>query len=795
MKSSVSDMRRNPIVRFFSSIRLGVGLLVAILVYACFASALPQIRGAVEMTEMQIFRHWIFSGMIVLFAAVLILATLLRIPFRLVNLGVLTVHTGLLMLVFGSIVYFAKKIEGDTLVVSPKVQIVSVAGGQERLVGEVLAEAGQVWSSTMPAFGGEIRILIEKITPDEMGRPAFAAVSARVGEDAKSLIIGTGQDADLVDGRLMARLSPSRPITKFYDSETAAIYVRKTSEAMPDDIFAGASDWYTMLPIEHLPHYRERFLDEGEQMVGGAHAPAGSVILDAAGMPVASKRSSPSVQLAGITLPTDWLEDWRMPIDVSAKELPFDVQITGYLPYIARMELIPVESRGKLNPIARVRLAAGTTKIEEYLFGLEPARSLMPRGIPVEFRWFEDESAMQQAIRPLAGSHELYIEVKDPPLVKTLPVISGQVIKLEGTSYELTVKDLQPNWPLMTPGFEGASSPMASVDVKSDGKSYNRTVIQRFPDLSQDIDEAGVRHREGPYDPNLVLRYRTSAAGWVTIAAGPDIAPQVAVYDSSGEANISPLAMGMPRRVVLMGAPLEMTISSLMQSAETIQVPVVEPLERRRPNIASRSMSAVRMKLTPKGGNEADAVTRWCMFSQYPLAEPHPIQVRIPGMDDTYEIIYSRLERDLGTTIIPGKLSVTFFPGRRNVESWRSDFLVKADDGSLMPGAVYTNQTCSVGEWTLFQSGAAGDHWSFTILGVGNRRGIYPMLIGCVLVTIGCLYAFYIKPILINRLRRRKDSYELANSVRIPEPRTQRELEFDEWPEEEPVHTAAGTHT
>lgn len=789
------DYRRHPLVRFFSSIRVGVGLLAAILVYACFASALPQVRGAVEMTEMQIFRHWIFTSLIVLFAFVLILATLLRISFRMVNLGVLTVHTGLLMLVVGSIVYFARKIEGDTLVLSPKVQILSVSGGQERLLGEVLAEAGQSWSSNMPAFGGEIHVDIVEVDRDEIGLPARALLVAKIGTESQNLIASAGTDAELFSGRLFARLNPSRPVTKFYDNETAALYVRKATQERPSDALTGAADWYTMLPIERLPYYRERFLDEVSDTGVGARAAANAEVLDVNGQPVDSKRTTPVAEFAGITLPTGWLEHWRMPVELESTELPFDIRVTGYLPYIARMQFLPVESGGALNPAAQVRLSVGTTTIDEVLFALHPSQSIMPRGIPVEFRWFENEKAMTESLKPMAGPHELYIEVKEPPLKKTLPIITGQTIKLEGTTYQLVVKDIQPNWPLMTPGFEGASSPMASVDVTCEGKSYNRTVIQRFPELSQDIDEAGVRHREGPYDPNLILRYRTSAAGWVTVAAAPNAVPQLAVYNTSGAVDVKPLTVGVSNRVLIMGSPVNFSVTSLMNRAESVAVPVVEPLERRRPNISARSASAIRLEFLTKGGRETDSITRWCMFSQYPLAEPHPIQIRLPGVSDTYEIIYSRLERDLGATIIPGKLSVKFFPGRRNVESWRSDFLVKQGDAPPAPGAVYTNQTCSVGDWTLYQSGAAGDHWSFTILGVGNRHGILTMVIGCTLVTLGCLFAFYVKPVLINRIRRRSEQQRIRlNTIDPVLNWDEMEQEFEAAEEQVPVHSAAGTH-
>jgi hypothetical protein len=115
-----------------------------------------------------------------------------------------------------------------------------------------------------------------------------------------------------------------------------------------------------------------------------------------------------------------------------------------------------------------------------------------------------------------------------------------------------------------------------------------------------------------------------------------------------------------------------------------------------------------------------------------------------------YELVYSRAERDLGTTLVPGRLKTEFFPGRRGARTWQSDFSVQTPDG-VRPGMVRTNETFAVGNWTLFQSGAARDHWGWTILGVGNRRGIWPMALGCVLITVGCWYAFYIKPILTRR--------------------------------------------
>ena len=79
--------RHYPVVRTFASIKFGVTLLFLILVYASIVSALPQVRGAVEMTEMEIFRHWVFATLIALFSISLAVATWTRIRWNWINAG------------------------------------------------------------------------------------------------------------------------------------------------------------------------------------------------------------------------------------------------------------------------------------------------------------------------------------------------------------------------------------------------------------------------------------------------------------------------------------------------------------------------------------------------------------------------------------------------------------------------------------------------------------------------------------------------------------------------------------
>lgn len=728
----MSIPRHNPIVRFFSSIRVGLVLMALILVYASIASALPQVRGAVEMTEMQIFRHWVFTLLIALFTVTLVTATIVRIPFRFVNAGVLTVHTGLLLLVGGSLWYFSTKVEGDVLLVSPRVQLVSTGSMGNRVVAEFPADAGQTWSSVMPAFGGAINLNVVEIGRDTDGSVNLARVEVRRGNEPAQVHDVSTRDSDIpiVADRLALRLESFPVATQFYDNETPALYVRRPDNASP-----------RVVPIHGLPLFRERYLGDAGDIVDTSHRPA------------PSKRTTPHLNLAGFSLPTGWFEDWHLPIRLDSPELPFDVEITGFIPYVSRFEQKAVEGTDP-NPAVNLRLSTETFSRQVSLFAQDHARSLVSLGLPVEFRWVKDQAERDAAMAPLRGAFELDVEVKDPPVHKTFSVRRGDQIRIEGTSYQLTVKELAPSWPLMTDGFAGAVSPMASVDVTNGTLSYNRTVIQRFPHLSQDIDEGGTRHRDGPYDPNLVLKYRTSAEGWISVVAGPGMAPMAAVFNTRGVPQVVQLPEGKSQPILIDGVPLDLTLEQYLPNGRPAIVPVVEPLETRRPNIAMRSMSAIRLVLHGRGQHSGWSDTQWCLFSQYPTTEERSIQVTLPGESEPWEVVYSRFARDLGVALLPGKLTVTFFPGRESVESWRSDFGVGQADGSIVPAAVYTNETFRAGNWTLFQSGAAKDHWSYTVIGVGNREGIWPMILGCVFITIGCMFAFYVKPILLRRRAR-----------------------------------------
>jgi hypothetical protein len=406
------------------------------------------------------------------------------------------------------------------------------------------------------------------------------------------------------------------------------------------------------------------------------------------------------------------------------------------------------------NPGLNLVISAGQDSIRRPLFAFDAARSMLDLAIPFEFRWVQSLAERDALFASLAGPHELTVEVQDPPLSRTYAVQAGQTIQVEGAPYELTIESFDPSWELISPGFEGARSPAANVAVKRGELKFTRMVLQRFPQRSQDVDDKGLRKRDGLIDANISLKHRTSANGYVLIVAGPDIDPAIGVFDPAGAVRSSPIVIGQPQKVQIGALPIEVQVTELHRFGRERLEPVVEPLEVRRPNIGPRAMSAIRLRFAGRGENAGWSDTQWVTFSVYEHVDARRIHVHPPSGED-YELTYSRLRRELGVALAPGKLTVDFFPGRQSVESWRSDFSVIPPSGWPYASSVQTNYTAKAGEWTLFQSGAANDHWSFTVLGVGNRHGIWPMLLGCVMIPLGCLYAFYVKPVLTKRRKQR----------------------------------------
>ncbi|MCW5755210.1 MAG: hypothetical protein KIT24_10940 [Phycisphaeraceae bacterium] len=69
----------------------------------------------VEMSELEFYSWWPMRLLLLAFVANMVVATVRRIEFKFVNLGVLMVHTGIVLIALGSVYYSALKREGDMI--------------------------------------------------------------------------------------------------------------------------------------------------------------------------------------------------------------------------------------------------------------------------------------------------------------------------------------------------------------------------------------------------------------------------------------------------------------------------------------------------------------------------------------------------------------------------------------------------------------------------------------------------------------------------------------------------------
>ncbi|MFQ5495512.1 MAG: hypothetical protein ACE5EX_09040, partial [Phycisphaerae bacterium] len=322
----------------FSSVWMGIVWAVLLFLYCSVGSAMPAVRQhpALEMTEFEWFHWWPFNVLIILLCLNLTVVTLRRIPFRLVNLGVWSIHAGIIVLCLGSYYYFGTKIEGDTPVFRRRV-VIDVPGadaptGVVALSGSStsLAVDGATWrfqvqstSSNWPILSephkGEVAYAVNlQVTPPS-GEPFIRQLLAGYPQYTQDIIPGKGRAVKvlgrpLVDEELNVTLA-REPQNYFHVMDTWALFVRR----------AGETAWQQR-PIHGLPRYADR--------IGSRE-----LVYTAPG-------AAPPLRPIDLAVP---------PTDATDVLGPVMPRITAYLRY-AHMEQQWRDGGEQLNPVATVSL-------------------------------------------------------------------------------------------------------------------------------------------------------------------------------------------------------------------------------------------------------------------------------------------------------------------------------------------------------------------------------------------------------------------------------------------------------
>lgn len=685
-----------------------------------------------EMSELEFYAWWPLRVVLLLFVTNLVVATIRRIEFTFPRIGVLTVHTGIVTIALGSVYYTSHKQEGDMILL---------------------------------ASGGA----------DATGKPM-----------------------------------PPRAEKGFYDNTRTALWVTQDR-----------TQGWDQRVLQDVPRYSDYNLN-----VVPRSEPTQSMTetLGPIDIPVPGRVAGGAIQLiddditfriVGYASYAELVEEWLPATAAKIAGAPervrmLDLVVTAQMP------------EGQTPPRKSWRLfpdhAAG--RAEQNALGVEYTIA-MP-----EVRW----NALAMKLPP-GTRHALLVEHSASGFKAVYGVSEQQVIAVGETGYTLSVKSLSPRppMPLVTRGYEGATSSLAIVRVQppADGSggdkpgAFDRWVYSRFPEISQDmLDEMNDRGmpKRRDADPGIRITYIDASTLNVYFDERADGTVRAIVRQVGAEATVTEnLKPGAEVQIAPVAA---IKLGSRIDDAVRVEVPEVVPDEARdRQRIGNHEASAAAVEIRTKAGL---AGVFWVPFSKYlTIGREEGGMARDVRLPDgrTVSIAFGRVWHEFWPKMAVRLHEFEMIPYEHSEtpKDYRSDVAVTTDwpqpdakqetdgswtairrtslnnpllivtpyvapEGMPLPGRVLGRMMSWIApnQYKFAQAGWDQSGWResqqmvaagrlakpvarFTILGVGNNPGIYIIAAGAIMMSIGIPWAFYLKPWLIQR-QKRKIQEQLARS-------------------------------
>ncbi len=682
-----------------------------------------------EMTEAEFYSWWPMRLALTLFVVNLIVATIRRIEFKFRNMGVLTVHTGIVLIALGSIVY-----------------------GRAKTEGQMLLAAGQPGGDGVP---------------------------------------GPGPVQDV-----------------YYDRDTFALWVSTPGS-------------WEQRTLPSLPRYNEYALKIGAPTARG----------EVAERTRAEGSSNEAQEAAGPSLDRAVAASSR-----SAMDPRLQFRVVGYSPY---SELITDWAKRDPDPNRIDPLSTPTPvrfiEMRSWLpgDGWKPAAHffLLPSSpkdrvsenqqFAIEYRVGVSDAEWDLLSVPIPGgaAHGLIVEIPGEPGTRLLaPAIPGETVEAAG--YRVTVTDLlpEPEFPIITPGFEGARSSLAKVEViKPDGEAFTRWCFSRYPELDQDFlagtTPEGMPQRRKP-DPAVTVRYLDRSLTQFIIRERGDGSSEALVLDGGAPPRVVPHERESGAVVYdAEQGKLALVITESWADSRRIEIPrAVEREKQDKSLIGTQEHAAIAVEVqwSPVAGAAPSwTQTVWLPFSRF-LETSSAFQrtVSVPGLGPINLTFGPRvLEfRDFGLQLVDFKMLQ--HEHRGSARDYQSTIRVvpkesgkfeefthlaslnaplRAPFMSLPTRSPIENLIGRIvhglnpRQYKLSQAGWDARGWEekqamadrgliprpyaeFTILQVGNNPGIHVIALGSVLMSIGIPMAFYVKPLIV-RAEKRRIQRELARSA------------------------------
>ena len=404
-----------------------------------------------------------------------------------------------------------------------------------------------------------------------------------------------------------------------------------------------------------------------------------------------------------------------------------------------------------------------------------------------------------ERLRDFAASFDgpVGITVRIPKLhiERTFSITQPDPIPIDGSPYTITPQGIS-EMPMRSKGYENTQSTVFTVHVSRQDPApakpfeYDRMCVFRYPERSPDfIQEAGkpapTRKQDG-VDPDIQIIFHDASKPqlWIT----EDNAGKFTLFsrNTDGKSTATPFTNNTATTPA--GLPqLQLKISNEADNVvETFGPRIIPPEQRQRGTTAMDAMldSMVELHLeTPDGWKSDPLYVPFVQFAQVgrPPANPDqslkidegrpPTIVNIPGIGPIGFILSTTCRALPRPLELPAYKALKYPPSatRTSTKTTSPPSASPPPTGRLEPKTPRppTQRSRRRPGLYYFQAAWDGDQNApadtrFSVIGVGNRPGVWTMAIGALLMVLGIGYSFYVKPILLNIKKRELAAWAAA---------------------------------
>ncbi len=679
--------------RTLNSVYFGITLMVLIASYISIGSGVPGVREYFEMDEIAFFTTWVFGALMGTFALNMICVTITRIPLTPPRYGVWTIHIGIILLIISCYAYFQQKHEGLAFVPMNK----SASVFYDRFERSIYAR---------------IPVSTSRGSFDRTSAAVRLGSLPRFGEYS----IESGNTAQLDRSDLQGRSATIRDLLP----ESAAYINRPLHEMV------GVSDPILLDVIEYYPY---AVVNRWEVAKQGETTPTGEALKTQVAVTVRDVNTNEPAPI------------WLVP----------EGRQTDFRAIIGQIE--------------------------------------------IEHRHVPTVTDVQMLQSSLGKMHKVVAKIGD--FSREFTAEPGKAYELGETGYLLRIEEFFPDWTTIAGEKNVKALSMVVENVKATGsevKQFRRMVLDQKElqtDFLMDIAGGGPmgKRQTAPLDDRLTVSYRFSdpvdlspirtSSRHILLTNGQDdsvvrlssdltmASESVAIEldeKSRGKLAVSAAAVPMEKH---RSQRHEFEIERIANVVRRDTVKVVPSEKRDSQAGLTGEFQVARIRVTSGTWSEDVLVS----FMQFAVERPWSTSpIEIPGAKTPFTLQLSNTRLSLPVQVRLDKFEATPYAGGEiSSASLMRDFkshLTLLDPVTAQETAKVTtslNEPAFVtrtisrflpGEsWILYQAQWDANAQQFTILGVANRPGVRMMAVSCVLITVGLLYAFYVKPVVVHRMK------------------------------------------